>query len=212
MLQKRWPAPFASGGSCLWYVTFPRFSSALWLNKRTRTGSLILLNVLTLFTTSNFVEDSEIALLLLAGVIYTQQVDMGFDKVDLDNPIATLLYFKTLYQAFSRAPPDEVDELFKDLTRLMNLGGSGDAEGEAHRIMRSAAEQIHTVFQNLNQDSTSNTANYVLQVMREAVESLIELAEDDEDDESETKYTFQLIRNHSKKDASSVLKDYESLG
>ncbi len=190
------------------------FLNALWFNALThgRKGSLVLLNALTLFTTSNFVEDSEVALLLLAGMIYIQQVDMGFDDVDLDDSIATLFYFKTLYQAFSRAPPHEVDELFKDLTRLMKVGGPHDAEGEAHRIMRSAAEQIHAVFQNLNQDSISNTANYVLQVMREAVESLIELAQDNEDDESETKYTFQLIRNHSKKDASSVLKDYESLG
>jgi hypothetical protein len=211
MLQKRWSASFASGGSCLWYVIFPFLKCSI-VQQRPRKGSLILLNALTLFTTSNFVEDSEVALLLLAGVIYIQQVDMGFDEVDLDDSIATLFYFKSLYQAFSRAPPDEVDELFKDLTRLMKVGGPSDAEGEAHRIVRSAAEQIHTVFQNLNQDSISDTANYVLQVMREAVESLIELAQDNEDDESETKYTFQLIRNHSKKDASSVLKDYESLG
>jgi hypothetical protein len=78
--------------------------------------------------------------------------------------------------------------------------------------MRTAAEHVHAAFQNLNQDSISNTANYVLSVMREALESLIGLVQDAEDEDSDSKYTFQLIRDHSKKDPGSVLKDYESLG
>lgn len=134
---------------------------------------------------------------------------MGFDQVDLNDSDVTLFYFKTLYQAFSRAPSHEVDELFKE---LMKVDRSHDVKVEAHRIMRSAAEQIHAIFQILNEDSITNTTNSVFQVMREAMENLVELAQDNEDDESEMKYTFQLIRNHSKKDASSVLKDYESLG
>lgn len=157
-------------------------------------------------------DDSELALGLLASVIYIQQADRDFDQVDLQDPLATLTYFKTLYQAFSRVPPEDVDELFKDLTRLMKLSGPGNTEREAHQIMRTAAEHVHAAFQNLNQDSISNTANYVLSVMREALESLIGLVQDAEDEDSDSKYTFQLIRDHSKKDPGSVLKDYESLG
>lgn len=161
---------------------------------------------------SDFIDDSELALGLLASVIYIQHADKDFHQVDLQDPLATLTYFKALYQAFSRVPPEEVEDLFKDLTRLMGLGGHNNSEGEAHRIMRTAAEQVHDAFQNLNQDSISNTANYVLSVMREALENLIGLVQDTEDDDSDAKYTFQLIRDHSKKDPGSVLKDYESLG
>ncbi|KAF8971930.1 hypothetical protein BDZ97DRAFT_1153950 [Flammula alnicola] len=175
-------------------------------------GTLILLNALTLLTTYDLVEDSEIALGLLASIIYIQQADMQYDKIDFDDPIATLAYFKKLYQSFSRIPADEVDELFKDLTRLMKLGGENNPELQGHRIMRTAAEQIHVAFQELNQDSISNTANFVLLVMRDALEGLIELVQDTEDDDSDSKYTFQLIRDHSKKDPGAVLKDYESLG
>jgi len=174
--------------------------------------TLLVVNGLTLLTMYDLVEDSEVALGLLASIIYIQQVDMGFDKVNFDEPIPTLIYFKTLYQAFSRIPPNEVDELFTDLTRLIKSGGANNAEGEAHRIMRNAAEQIHYAFQDLNQESISNTANFVLLVIKDALEGLIELVQDSEDDDSDSKYTFQLIRDHSKKDPGSVLKDYESLG
>lgn len=161
---------------------------------------------------SDLIEDSEVALGLLASIIYIQQADMAFENVNLSDPIVTLEYFKSLYQAFSRVPPEEVDELFKDLTRLMKLGGTpNNAEGEAHNIMKTAAEQVHTAFQNLQQESISDVANYVLLVMRDALEKLIDLVQDSEDD-SDSKYTFQLIRDHSKKDPASVLKDYESLG
>lgn len=174
-------------------------------------GSLILFNALTLFTMSDFIDDSESALGLLASVIYIQQADRGFDQVDLQDSLATLSYFKILYQAFSRVPPEDVDQLFKDLTRLMKSGDPNDAEVEAHRIMRTAAEQVHAAFQNLTQDSMSDTANQLLSIMREAIGGLIGLVQDTEDD-SDTKYTFQLIRDHSRKDPGSVLKDYESLG
>ncbi|KAJ3498575.1 hypothetical protein NLJ89_g10200 [Agrocybe chaxingu] len=161
----------------------------------------------------DLVEDSEIALGLLASIIYLQKADMGYEHVNFDDSISTLSYFKTLYQSFSRLPQEEVDELFKDLTRLMKAGGSkNNAEGEAHRIMRTAAEQIHLAFQDLSQESISNSANHILIVMRDALEALIDLVQDSEDEDSDTKYTFQLIRDSSKKDPGAVLKDYESLG
>ncbi|KAF8167195.1 hypothetical protein B0H34DRAFT_4405 [Crassisporium funariophilum] len=173
-------------------------------------GSLFFLNALTLLTMYDLVEDSEMALGLLASMIYIQQTDLDYNAVDLDDRTSTLEYFKRLYQSFSRIPPDEVDDIFKDLSRLMKSGGS-NAEMEAHRIMRTAAEKIHVAFQELNQDSISNTANFVLLVLKDALEGLIDLVEDQEDDDSDTKYTFQLIRDHTKKDAG-VLKDYEVLG
>jgi len=40
----------------------------------------------------------------------------------------------------------------------------------------------------------------------------VELLGDVADGDSDTKYTFQLIRDHSKKDSESGVKDYESLG
>lgn len=175
-------------------------------------GGLVLANGLTLLTMSDLIEDSEVALGLLASIIYIQQADMAFDKVNFNDPITTLEHFKSLYQAFSRVPPEEVDELFKDLTRLMKAGGTvNNAEGEAHSIMRNASEQVHLAFENLQQQSISDVANYVLLVMKDALEKLIDLVQDSEDD-SDSKYAFQLIRDHSKKDPASVLKDYESLG
>ncbi|KAF4612386.1 hypothetical protein D9613_004418 [Agrocybe pediades] len=175
-------------------------------------GALIFFNFITLLTTYDIVEDGEVALGLLASVIYIQHVDTGFDKVDLEDPLQTLAYFKRLYQSFVRLPAEEVELLFKDLNHLLKIGGENNSEVEAHRIMRNASEQIHMAFQELNQESIANTANFVLQVMRDALEGLIELVQDAEDDESDTKYTFQLIRDHSKKDAGAVLKDYETLG
>ncbi|KDR85995.1 hypothetical protein GALMADRAFT_219046 [Galerina marginata CBS 339.88] len=177
-------------------------------------GALILFNVLTLLTTYDIVEDSEVALGLLASMIYIQQADMEYNTVNLDDSLATLSYFKKLYQSFSRIPADEVDDLFKDLTRLMKLGGEKNPEAEAHRIMRTASEQIHNAFQELNQESISSTANFILLVMRDALDGLIDLVQDadDDDDDSDSKYTFQLIRDHSRKDPGAVLKDYESLG
>jgi len=158
---------------------------------------------------SDFIDDSELALGLLASTIYIQQADKAFNQVNLQDPLATLTYFKNLYQAFSRDPPKDVDDLFKELARL---GERNNVEGEAHHIMQTAAEQVHAAFQDLNQNSVSNTANYVFSVMREALDGLIGLIEDADDDDSDTKYTFQLIRDRSKKDPGSVLKDYESLG
>lgn len=179
-------------------------------------GSLILFNLLSLLTLLDVVEDGELALGLLASIIYIQQTDITYDSVNFDDPISTLSYFKKLYQSFSRASEEEVDQLFKDLTRLMKqreVDSATSAETEAQHIMRSAAEKIHAAFRELNQDSISNTANFVFLVLKEAVESLINLVQDsdDDDDDSDTRYTFQLIRDHTKKDAG-VLKDYEVLG
>jgi len=176
-------------------------------------GSLILFNLISLFTLFDVVEDGELALGLLASIIYIQQTDVTYDSVNFDDPISTLSYFKKLYQSFSRASEEEVDQLFKDLTRLMKYEGSKSAEVEAQHIMRSAAEKIHVAFRELNQDSIANTANFVFLVLKEAVGSLIDLVQDsdDDDDDDDTKYTFQLIRDHTKKDPG-VLKDYEVLG
>ncbi|KIM38178.1 hypothetical protein M413DRAFT_76336 [Hebeloma cylindrosporum] len=176
-------------------------------------GALVLLNLLTLLTAYDLVEDSEIALGLLASMIYIQRVDMEHDTVDFSDPSATLSYFKRLYQSFTRVPTEEVDDLFADLTRRMKLSGEHNLDAEAHQIMSKAAEKIHSAFQTLNEESISTTANFVLQVMKDALESLITLIEDTEDDDdSDSKYTFQLIRDHSKKDPGTVLKDYEALG
>lgn len=177
-------------------------------------GALVLLNLLTLLTTYDLVEDSEIALGLLASMIYIQRVDMEHDTIDFNDPVATLAHFKRLYQSFTRVSTEEVDDLFGDLTRRMKLSGSeNNLDAEAHQIMSKAAEQIHSAFQTLNEESISTTANFVLQVMKDALESLINLIEDtDDDDDSDSKYTFQLIRDHSKKDPGTVLKDYEALG
>jgi len=172
-----------------------------------------LFNLISLLTLFDVVEDGELALGLLASIIYIQQTDVTYDSVNFDDPISTLSYFKKLYQSFSRASEEEVDQLFKDLTRLMKYEGSKSAEVEAQHIMRSAAEKIHVAFRELNQDSIANTANFVFLVLKEAVGSLIDLVQDsdDDDDDDDTKYTFQLIRDHTKKDPG-VLKDYEVLG
>jgi len=172
------------------------------------------LNIFTLLTTYDLVEDSEIALGLLASIIYIQRVDMEYDTVDFASPIATLAYFKRLYQSFTRVPPEEVDDLFSDLTHRMKIAGGGvnNVDAEARQIMRNASEKIHEAFQVLDEETISNTANFVLLIMKDALESLIDLIEDTEDDDSDSKYTFQLIRDHSKKDSGTVLKDYEALG
>ncbi|KAF8902252.1 hypothetical protein CPB84DRAFT_1729146 [Gymnopilus junonius] len=174
-------------------------------------GTLLLFNVFTLFMTYDIVEDSEIALGLLASIIYLQHLDKEYQTVDFEDLGATYAYFKKLYQSFSRIPMEQVDELFDGMTRLLKLGGEGEPQVEAHRIMRHAAEQIHNAFVELDQDSIANTANFMLLVMQDALDGLIDLVQN-VDDDSDSKYTFQLIRDHSKKDPGAVLKDYESLG
>jgi len=178
-------------------------------------ASLIFFNLVSLRILSEVVEDGELSLGLLASLIYIQQTDITYDSVDFDDPISTLSYFKKLYQSFTRVSEEEVDQLFKDLTRLLKIDTSQSAEVEAQHIMRSAAEKIHVAFRELNQDSIANTANYVFLVLKEALESLMTLVQDtdddDDDSDSDSKYTFQLIRDHTKKDPG-VLKDYETLG
>ncbi|KAH9486095.1 hypothetical protein JR316_0000159 [Psilocybe cubensis] len=172
-------------------------------------GTLVLFNILTLATMYDLVEEGEITLGLLVNVIYLQRADMSYSNINLEDSAETLIYFKKLYQAFARIPQEEVDDLFKDLSRMIK---AGETEVEAHRIMRTAAEQIHLAFQDLDHDSIASTSNYIFDIMREALENLIDLIPENVDDESDSKYTFQLIRDHSKKDAGAVLKDYESLG
>lgn len=147
-------------------------------------------------------------------MIYIQKADTGFNKVDLNDPIATLKYFKALYQGLTRFPRDEVDVLFKDITQLLKPGGDQNTELEAHRIMRDAAEKIHAILEDLKQEpqSLNDAIQCILFTMKDALEGLVELLGDVEDNDSDTKYTFQLIRDHSKKDSESGVKDYESLG
>lgn len=157
------------------------------------------------------IEDGEQALSLLASIIAIQQTDTNYDSVNFDDPISTLSYFKKLYQSFSWTSDEEVGQLFEGFIRLLKTHGSKSAEIKAQEIMRSAAEKIHTAFRDLNQDSISDTSNLVFTTLNDALESLINLIEDLDDDDSDTKFTFQLIRNNTKKDAA-VLKDYEVLG
>ena len=157
------------------------------------------------------IEDGEQALSLLASIIAIQQTDTNYDSVNFDDPISTLSYFKKLYQSFSWTSDEEVGQLFEGFIRLLKTHGSKSAEIRAQEIMRSAAEKIHTAFRDLNQDSISDTSNLVFTTLNDALESLINLIEDLDDDDSDTKFTFQLIRNNTKKDAA-VLKDYEVLG
>ena len=175
-------------------------------------GTLLLANMLTLLTMYDLVDDSEIALGLLAGVIFMQKVDADYEHTNFEDTTETYLYFKRLYQSFTRIPEEEVEELFRNFHRMMKAGGGANTEIQAQEIMRKAANQIHKAFQELNDDSISATANFVLLVMKEALEALIELVQDAEDDDSDSKYTFQLIKDRSKKDPAAVLKDYEVLG
>lgn len=175
-------------------------------------GTLILANMLTLLTMYDLADDSEIALGLLASVIYIQKADMEYEKINFEDFTETYQYFKKLYQTFTRIPDEEVDALFMDFNRLLKVKGDTSMGTQAHEIMRKAAEQIHTAFQELNEDSISATANFVLLVMKEALENLIELIQDAEDDDGDTKYAFQLIKDRSRKDPGAVLKDYEVLG
>ncbi|PPQ74042.1 hypothetical protein CVT24_012344 [Panaeolus cyanescens] len=177
--------------------------------------SLLAFNLLTLLTMYDFIEDSETALSLMAGIIYTLAADGEFSSYDLNKPEEAWSYFKKLYQAFSRLPQDQLDELFDDLERLIKSSAqkNSGAPAEAQAIMKEAAEKIHEAFQDMEEVPVAHTANFVLLIMREALENLVRLAEEGEDDEeSDTKYTFQLIKDRSKKDAGAVLKDYESLG
>ena len=94
------------------------------------------------------IDDGELALGLLASIIYIQQTDITYDSINFDDPIS---YFKKLYQSFSRTSAEEVDQLFKDLTQFLKSneveeGSKISAEMEAQRIMKSAADKIHIAF------------------------------------------------------------------
>jgi hypothetical protein len=175
-------------------------------------GTLILVNMLTLLTMYDLVDDSELALGLLASVIYTQKADMEYDKINFDDFTETYQYFKKLYRTFTRLPDEEVDALFANFDRLLQIKGDTNAWTQIHGTMRKAAEQIHTAFQELDEDSISATANFILSVMKVALENMLEVVQDVEDDDDDTKYAFQLIKDHSRKDPGAVLKDYEVLG
>ena len=184
-----------------------------WLTSK-HEASVIALWAWTAYTLYNSIDEGETALNLLGAVIYIQKADTGFNKVDLNDPIATLKHFKALYQGLTRFPRDEVEVLFKDITQLLKPGADQNTELEAHRIMRDAAEKIHAILDDLKQEpqSLNDAIQCILFTMKEALEGLVELLGDVEDDDSDTKYTFQLIRDHSKKDSESGVKDYESLG
>jgi hypothetical protein len=177
-------------------------------------GSLILLNLFSLFILLQVIEDEEFALKYMVNMIYVQRLDNTYDSVNFDDPISTLSYFKKLFQSFSRSSDKEIDILFKELVRrLKTRSDSESVEAEAQRIMRSAAEKIHGAFRDLKHDSITDTTAFVHLAFVEAFEGLIDLVPDreDDDDDGGTRYPFQLSRNHTKKDAGG-LKDYDALG
>ena len=148
----------------------------------------------------------------MAKLIYLQQTDFTYDSVNFDDPVSTLSYFKKLFQSFSRISDEEVEKIFKDMMGFINKrsmeGSIHSSEIQAQHIMKTAAEKIHTAFQELNRDSFVVTARFVFQVMKEAVDGLVDLIHDREGEGDFARFTLQ--RKRDKKDGG--LKDYEVLG
>ena len=127
------------------------------------------------------IEKEEIAGDLFVRIIYLQRTDSTYDSVNFDDPIATLSYFKRLYQNFLQSPDEVVDKYFKDMMKLFKLrgglrtkeGSTNSAEVQAQHIMRSAAEKVHIAFQESNKDSF-----VVFEVINEAFGSLLGLMHD----------------------------------
>lgn len=157
-------------------------------------------------------EESSMAVAVLAGVIYAQKEDMKYDKTNFDNREENLEYFKSLYICFTPTPEEELSKMFDTIFELMTHDKDNDLKTEAYEITREAAQQVHEAFEKLGREDApvELVANIVFAVMLDATRKLLELVEDIEVD-GEAQYNFQLIKDHSDKNSKS-LKDYESLG
>lgn len=171
-----------------------------------------MLQTLTFMAGADTLEESSMAVAVLAGVIYAQKEDKRFDKINFDNREENLEYFKNLYTCFTPTPEEELSKMFDIIFELMTHDKDNDLKSEAYEITREAALQVHEAFQKLGHEDApvEVVANMVFAVMLEATRQLLELVEDIEVD-GESRYDFQLIKDHSNKNSKS-LKDYESLG
>jgi hypothetical protein len=171
-----------------------------------------VLQALTFMAGADTLEESSMAVAVLAGVIYAQKEDIKYDKINFDNREENLGYFKSLYTCFTPTPEEELSEMFDTIFELMTHDKDNDLKTEAYEITREAAQRVHEAFQKLGQEDApvELVANIVFAVMLEATRKLLELVEDVEVD-GESRYDFQLIKNHSNKTNKS-LKDYDSLG
>ena len=129
---------------------------------------------------------------LLLKISFFQQMDITYDSVNFDDPISTISYFTKLYRPFSTYSEEEANKDFKyfmmKVTNKKTKNGSPKfAEVKMHDIMRSAAEKVHGVLREFNQDSTRIAITYelVILALAEAMQSLTDLMLDCDDDESE---------------------------
>ena len=126
---------------------------------------------------------------MFSMIIRFQRTDITYDSVDFDDPMSIVSYFKKLLQAFSGMPEEDVDLVVnKMMAKII------DKETKALSIMKSTADKIHGVFQELGRDddySTTKTteatrlarlrkigknASLMTGVMAEGIKSLSELA------------------------------------
>ena len=110
-----------------------------------------------------------------------QQIDITYDSVNFDDPISTLSYFTKLCQVFLPLSEKEINKRLKILMKQIKKKTKDDSAGVlAQHIMRSAAERIHGVVREFNQDSVLSTSWLASLVIQEAMESLFGLIRDDD--------------------------------
>jgi len=154
-------------------------------------GFLILSNFLTLYLGALYVKASKRFRTTLWRIIRIQRTDTTYDSVDFGDPISTISYFKKLCQAAGKSE-EVVDRTINNSMALIVDKETKDDSikypgVKALSIMKSTAEKIHGAYQELDDYSTTETAErtkrrriveilkFVIPAMDEALKSLSEL-------------------------------------
>lgn len=148
----------------------------------------------------------------MARTIHLQHIDKEYNTVNFEDPTATLIYFKKLYGSSMLEPTEKVDQTFDALNACMNRVGNDVTGAQAHWIMRTAADNIHSSFRRLNQQTLGGVAKSVLDEIPNATRCLIELAMPKGDD-GNSMYTLTTTSNAgSTKDSGAGSESYDALG
>ncbi|KAF8883618.1 hypothetical protein CPB84DRAFT_1789866, partial [Gymnopilus junonius] len=94
---------------------------------------------------------------MMKGVLILK-IDREYDNVDFEDPVATLEYFKKLYSAVLDNAPDEVDERFRALDRMLKPVGTSVLGDQVQLIMKDAAERVHIACSGLGSELSAPCA------------------------------------------------------
>lgn len=178
-------------------------------------GLSLLLNVFLLGSLVELIEAEEETHARLPNIVDLLRVDKEYDDVDLDDPMATMTYFKRL--AYASIPQveseDRIETLFYVLLSNLHSQGEKDPVGRVHKVLRPSVERIHQVLEEPDFKSFPyfHRLNAILEIFQETFQIISDMVDDDEDEDDSVPKP-SLDYDDSKQDAETTAKDYESLG